>query len=121
MIFICGGITFMNERNSNVLSALSYFSVLFAPFIFPIAVWILCERPTSTHAKKALGNHILAWLFYFIFKCSYMFSKEVYQKGFDNPSIISNWSLGVALIFIILAIIVFIINIFRGIVLLKKS
>ncbi len=71
--------------------------------------------------KKALGNHILAWLFYFIFKCSYMFSKEVYQKGFDNPSIISNWSLGVALIFIILAIIVFIINIFRGIVLLKKS
>jgi len=50
-----------------------------------------------------------------------MFSKEVYQKGFDNPSIISNWSLGVALIFIILAIIVFIINIFRGIVLLKKS
>ena len=27
-----------------------------------------------------------------------MFSKEVYQKGFDNPSIISNWPLGVALI-----------------------
>ncbi|MGW9966486.1 hypothetical protein ACUW54_000907 [Staphylococcus cohnii] len=53
------------NKSQNILSALSYFSMLFAPIIFPILVWILAEKPTSTHGRKALFNHIWVNIFFF--------------------------------------------------------
>ncbi|GAC43323.1 DUF4870 domain-containing protein [Paenibacillus popilliae] len=46
--------------NGNKLaSALCYWSVLFAPILFPIIVWIVGAPDTKTHAKRALWTHIL--------------------------------------------------------------
>ncbi|MBO2943968.1 DUF4870 domain-containing protein [Paenibacillus sp. F411] len=42
-----------------LLSSLSYFSIFFAPFLLPIAVWILAgDRFVRGHAKRALLSHL---------------------------------------------------------------
>lgn len=49
-------------QSEKILAALSYFSVFFAPIIFPILVWILAGKPISTHAKKSLLFHLLSYI-----------------------------------------------------------
>lgn len=53
-------------NGNKILSALSYFSVLFAPILFPIIVWIVGDYETRTHAKRALWTHILPSIAIFI-------------------------------------------------------
>ncbi len=52
----------MTTPTEKLLASLSYFSVFFAPILFPIIVWIATGPPVSTHAKKALLYHILPWI-----------------------------------------------------------
>lgn len=109
-----------NQNNQNVLSSLNYFSVFFAPILFPIIVWILTHKPITSHAKKALLNHIAISIFYFLSSLAFIFSKEVYEKNFDNPATISYVSIALGSLFAIIVIILFIINLIRGIKLLIK-
>lgn len=51
-----------STQSEKILAALSYFSVFFAPIIFPIVVWILADKPVSTHAKKSLLFHLLPYI-----------------------------------------------------------
>ncbi|WP_437272693.1 DUF4870 domain-containing protein [Staphylococcus succinus] len=51
-----------STQSEKLLAALSYFSVFFAPILFPIIVWILSDKPVSTHAKKSLAYHILPYI-----------------------------------------------------------
>ncbi|QHW36640.1 hypothetical protein GZH82_04315 [Staphylococcus ursi] len=53
----------MNMSSNKILSSLCYFSVFFAPFIFPIAIWILSSGETSNNAKRALLYHFLPIVF----------------------------------------------------------
>ncbi|MGR5984647.1 DUF4870 domain-containing protein [Bacillus cytotoxicus] len=46
-------------NGNKILVALSYWSVFFAPIIFPIIIWIIGENETKIHAKKALWTHII--------------------------------------------------------------
>ncbi|MCD2256197.1 DUF4870 domain-containing protein [Agrilactobacillus fermenti] len=47
-------------NGDKVLSGLSYISILFAPILFPIAVWLLSSNvAVQSHAKNALILHIL--------------------------------------------------------------
>ncbi|WP_279525872.1 DUF4870 domain-containing protein [Staphylococcus gallinarum] len=55
-----------STQSEKLLAALSYFSVFFAPILFPIIVWILANKPVSTHAKKSLAYHILPYILMFI-------------------------------------------------------
>ncbi|KKE78836.1 MULTISPECIES: DUF4870 domain-containing protein [Bacillaceae] len=48
----------MIEENK-LLSALCYWSIFFAPILFPILVWIFGNETTKLHAKKALWTHII--------------------------------------------------------------
>ncbi len=41
-------------NGNKILAALSYSSVLFAPILFPIIVWIVGDAETKPHAKRAL-------------------------------------------------------------------
>ncbi|WP_054956180.1 DUF4870 domain-containing protein [Paenibacillus dakarensis] len=42
-----------------LLSSLSYFSIFFAPFIFPVIVWIVSnDNYVELHAKRALISHV---------------------------------------------------------------
>src|SRR5699024_12199025 len=47
----------MNEKK--ILSALCYFSVFFAPFLFPIIVYFVVGPEVKRHAKKALWSHFI--------------------------------------------------------------
>ena len=49
----------MSKSENNILASFCYFSVFFAPFIFPLIVWIFAGDDTSRHAGKALLYHIL--------------------------------------------------------------
>ena len=53
----------MNKSSNKILSSFCYFSVFFAPFIFPIVVWALSNGDTSRNAKRALLYHILPMIF----------------------------------------------------------
>ncbi|TYR76098.1 DUF4870 domain-containing protein [Rossellomorea vietnamensis] len=45
---------------NRLLSSLSYFSIFFAGFIFPIIVYFLVDDPeTKRHAKSAFLSHLL--------------------------------------------------------------
>jgi len=107
--------------NSYVLSALSYLSIFFAPVILPLFVWILADEPTSGHGKKALGNHIMTWISFCVGRGIFIFSKGVFDKPFDHQLLIFVIALIIAIVFFLIALILYILNINRGIkILLKK-
>lgn len=46
--------------DKNTLNGLSYISILFAPIIFPIIVWVVSkDRLVEYHAKRALLLHLV--------------------------------------------------------------
>ena len=46
-------------ETNKILSSLSYFSILFAPFILPVIVYFVSEdREVKYHAKRSLISHI---------------------------------------------------------------
>ena len=55
---------FYGSRNENIASSISYLSV-FAPVLLPIVMWIIATN-LSIHARKALFNHILTWVCFYI-------------------------------------------------------
>ncbi|MCY9530295.1 DUF4870 domain-containing protein [Paenibacillus alvei] len=46
-------------KENKVISALSYWSVLFAPILFPVLAWIVGDSVTRSHAKRALWTHLI--------------------------------------------------------------
>ncbi|PTF03969.1 hypothetical protein BUY45_06175 [Staphylococcus devriesei] len=52
----------MNLSSNKILSSLCYFSVFFAPFLFPIVIWIISSEYTAHNAKKALAYHALPYI-----------------------------------------------------------
>ncbi|MEJ8778543.1 DUF4870 domain-containing protein [Pseudogracilibacillus sp. ICA-222130] len=44
---------------NKVLSSLSYFSLFFAPVLFPIIVYFLTNGETRRHARNAFASHII--------------------------------------------------------------
>lgn len=47
-------------EDQKILNALSYFSVIFAPFLVPLIVWIVGkDEDVKYHAKRALISHII--------------------------------------------------------------
>ncbi|GGB44919.1 membrane protein [Fictibacillus barbaricus] len=50
----------MKEGSKKIISALCYFSLFFAPFLFPIAVYFIADdNEVMEHAKKSFLSHIL--------------------------------------------------------------
>ncbi|GIP61455.1 membrane protein [Virgibacillus pantothenticus] len=49
-------------KPNNILSSLCYFSVFFAPFLFPIIVYFLADTNVKQHAKRALGMHLVPFI-----------------------------------------------------------
>lgn len=104
-----------NAQSGKVLSALCYFSIFFAPLILPIIVWILSDKPTSSHAAKSLVYHIITYLCPLILAVSAAF-------GAMALSFQSNWA---SVVMIIIAIVLVVItiwytikNIYRGVMVL---
>ncbi len=50
-------------ETNRLVSSLCYFSIFFAGFIFPIAVYFIVDSPeVKMHAKKALISHLIPFI-----------------------------------------------------------
>lgn len=49
-------------KGTNILASLNYFSIFFAPLLFPIIVYFLAEGDVKYHAKKALSIHLIPYV-----------------------------------------------------------
>lgn len=112
-------------QTDKVLAALSYFSIFFAPFLFPLVVWIVVDNgEVKRHAKLAFISHlvpvILGFAAFLIFTFSmYSFNFTHMEMG---PNEFSFWTLAPVLFMLIygillLAIVVW--NIVQGIKVLR--
>lgn len=101
---------------NQVVSSLSYLSILFAPFIFPLIIWIICRNEPFIrhHAAIALWLQLLPLLLGTICLIS---------LGVTGLAT-SSWKITGAMIVILLGIIalvtllIFIYNLYKGIKLL---
>ena len=90
-------------KDYKIFASLSYFSIFFAGFIFPIAVYfIVQDEEVKAHAKRALISHIIPFLS-FIFGVMAIFSGSISS------------AIGFVIIFIVLNIGIVIWNIIQGI------
>ncbi|MEK4487171.1 DUF4870 domain-containing protein [Psychrobacillus sp. FSL H8-0484] len=110
-------------NNNKLLSALSYFSVLFAPFILPIIVYFITqEKEVKYHAKKSLISHVVPVILLIILFISIFanFFPLFNALPYEEPSL---WTVSAPILFIFLYMIVYIIiliwNIIQGIKVLR--
>lgn len=100
---------------NKVLSALCYFSIFFAGFLFPIVVYFLSnEMDVKKHAKTALFSHLIPVFSVLVF----IILGISHAAIFENPSAL----FGIFAVFavILLNIIVVIWNTVKGIIVLKN-
>lgn len=90
-------------KADKLLSSLCYFSVFFAPFLFPIIVWILTEENVRHHAGKALWIHIVPYL------CLFAGVGLAVLEGE------SQLALGIIIFFALVGLFYFLLNFIRGI------
>lgn len=49
----------MNPSLKRIISSICYFSLFFAPFLFPVVVYfVVKERDVMVHAKRSLLSHL---------------------------------------------------------------
>lgn len=98
-------------KDNRLLSALSYLSVFFAPFIVPIIVFLASkDDEVRDHSKKALISHLIPFvsaIFAFILFFGSIFTNNEFAIG-------GSFFLGFALV-IVVNIVVVIYNIFKAI------
>lgn len=92
-----GGIIIENQK---ILSAFSYLSIFFAPFIVPLIIYFVSnDRDVKRHAIRALISHIIPFVFGIIFFMVFLFSTV--QNTFE-PS--SNGYISIIIWFVLFAI-----------------
>ncbi|MBO1581950.1 DUF4870 domain-containing protein [Bacillus sp. XF8] len=104
-------------NGNKLLSAFSYWSVFFAPILFPIIVWIIGEDETKSHAKRALWTHIIPSIAAFVG----MIVVGIMGLGSNQPDV----TLGIGAIITlcicgIISLYFFIWNIVKGIQVMKS-
>ena len=68
----------MDMDSNKIISSLCYFSIFFAGFIFPIAVYFIVSDPeVRGHAKKALFSHVVPFLTMVFFIIPFIFTGGV--------------------------------------------
>jgi glucan phosphoethanolaminetransferase (alkaline phosphatase superfamily) len=103
-------------QTNKLLSSLCYFSVFFAPFLFPIIVYFIAdEHEVKQHAKKSLLSHIIPVITIIV-----PFFLFLFAGMFGSPEA---FAFGVVIFGFILVgivnVVVFIYNIVMGIKILK--
>lgn len=103
------------NSNSKALSALCYFSVLFAPFLLPIIVYfVVDDTDVKHHAKRAFMSHLLSVILAFILVVIYFF---IFLNTPDQTlsTALLVLLIAVTIIFIIAYAIIFIWNIIQAV------
>ncbi|NHM77180.1 DUF4870 domain-containing protein [Staphylococcus sp. 11511212] len=103
----------MSNSSDKLLASLCYFSVFFAPILFPIVVWILTKYPVTTHAKKSIIYHILPWI-------SMTLAAIFFGLSQSTPNIPLYFTLGIILL--VMAFLTYVYNLYCGVkVLITKE
>lgn len=117
--------------DNRVLSALCYFSVLFAPFLLPLIVYFISpDTDVKYHAKRSFLSHvipvalgILGFIILLVSSFS-MFNTIDYSMSPDVTSSFDFMAAGIPILFMllygILSIVVLIWNIVQGIKVMQK-
>lgn len=100
-------------KADNLLCSLCYLSVFFAPFLFPIIVFFLTTDDIRGHAAKAFWIHLISYI-------SIFFGLGL---GAIAISVYDQLMLGIIIfvLFVLISIYFFLLNIVRGIQLLIRS
>lgn len=104
-------------KANNVLSSLNYFSIFFAPFLFPIIVFFITEGEVSEHAKKALWTHLIPYVALIV---GVMLAGSI-GFGTQNETVAGVGMIAAWGISILVSIYYFIWNIVKGIKVLKAD
>lgn len=104
-------------KGNNILSALCYFSILFAPFLLPIIVYFIAEDDVKYHAKKALWTHVIPYAVLFVgLGLSGVFGLSMGESTGVAIAILATYA-----IFAVAGIYYFIWNIVKGVKVLKAA
>ncbi|GGG32084.1 membrane protein [Lysinibacillus alkalisoli] len=107
-------------ENNRVLSALNYFSLFFAPFLFPVIVWILVkDTDVRYHAKRALLSHLIPFLFGLFFGFLFLTTFVVKQDASNADTLFGVLAVGGFIFYLIITIVLMIWNIVQGLRLLR--
>lgn len=73
-------------ENQKILSAFSYLSIFFAPFIVPVIVYFVSkDSDVKRHSIRALISHLIPFIFGIIFFIVFVFS-TISLNTFDPSS-----------------------------------
>lgn len=102
-------------ETDKVLSSLSYFSILFAAFIFPLVLYFVTDsKEVKYHAKKAFISHLIPVVFGIIIFLLFVSEIMINETGYPFLSIIS------FVVFGIVSVVVLVWNIIKGIQVLQS-
>ncbi|MGO1758756.1 MAG: DUF4870 domain-containing protein [Mammaliicoccus vitulinus] len=105
-------------QSEKILSSLCYFSVFFAPFLLPIIVWIVADKPVSTHAKSSLLYHVYPYILGVLSVLLLAYANGSFESHLNNGLMIT---LNIIAIFIALLAFYYVIyNLYAGIKVLLK-
>jgi FtsH-binding integral membrane protein len=97
-----------------ILSALSYFSIMFAAFIFPLIVYFASDdQDTKKHAKSAFLSHLIPFILLPLLGFSIYFDASGGSGGIPVYTIVC------VVLMVIISIVVAIWNIVKGVKVLK--
>ncbi|MFC3886571.1 DUF4870 domain-containing protein [Bacillus songklensis] len=93
-----------------IISSLCYFSVFFAPFLFPVIVYFVTdEYDVKRHAKASFISHLIPALTFLLFFLAFIPGMPL------SGDLIFGWFVIMMVVFGILSLIITIWNIVKGI------
>ncbi|WP_088809390.1 MULTISPECIES: DUF4870 domain-containing protein [Listeria] len=99
-------------NNHRIVNALSYFSILFAPILVPLFIWVFGEaRDVKHHSKVALFTHILPTIGVFLTFCIL----SLVAVSTDSSHTVGFVAFGVVVTLVILTATLFLFNIIQGV------
>lgn len=110
-------------ENNKILSSLSYFSILFAPFILPIIVFFVSQdKDVKYHAKRSVISHlipVILMIIAFIGMITSMFTFSATSAYDDSSFLFAAAPAIFMLVYFIIYVIVLVWNIIQGVKVLR--
>ena len=109
-------------ENKKLLSAFSYLSIFFAPFIVPLAIYFISkDHEVKRHSIRAILSHLIPLAFGLLFFIIFIFSTVSFSMSNpneSNPSFLIFWMVGFV-IYLIVSLGIFIWNVIQAIRILR--
>jgi len=112
--------------NNRILSALCYFSILFAPFLLPIIVYFITpDLEVKHHAKRSLLSHLLpvgllVIAIFFMVIGAFSATTMPYDGSSTGIGFMSAMPIILMVLYMIVSLIILIWNIIQGVKVLQK-